>query len=274
MKRGVSMKRILVFAVLAVSLLAVGCATTDTYARVGGRHLRLDSGTKQLFWFNGIHCSDPRHRMFDDIDREFRTFAPTCVLVEGGANVPSASRDEAIVRGGEPRYVAFLGFQAGVPVFDLEPSLDTQLALLTSKYPKSDVLAMYLIRQLYQKQREFRDNGIPIDVDQYLGSYVGRTPLAGLVPEGKSPRSLVEAHLGQSLSESWFTADYGSVIYFNTKPNVIHDIWRDTTALRDEYGAQRIADLSQKYERIFVMMGSDHIPKQRARLEQAYRARS
>lgn len=274
MGRGGSMKRGSVLTVLAVSLLAVGCATTDAYARVGGRHLRLDSGAKQLLWFSGVHCSDPNHRMFDDIDREFRSFAPTCVLVEGGANVPSASREEAIVRGGEPRYVAFLGFEAGVPVFDLEPPLETQLAFLTAKYPKSDVLAMYLIRQLYQKQREFRDNGVPIDVDQYLDSYLSRSSLAVLLPEDQSPRTLVEAHLGHSVSESWFTADYGSVIYFNATPNVVHHIWKDTTALRDDYGAQLIADLSQTYDRIFVMMGSDHIPKQRARLEQAYRERS
>lgn len=258
-------------ALLAMSFLA-GCATTDAYARVGGRHLRLDAGTRQLFWFSGIHCSDPRHRMFVDIEREFRAFAPTCVLVEGGANVPSASRDEAIVRGGEPRYVAFLGFEAGVPVLDLEPSLEVQVAFLTTKYPRSDVLAMYLIRQLYQKQREFRDNGVPIDVDQYLGSFVGHSPLGGLVPPGQSPRSVVEAHLGHDLSESWFTADYGSVIYFNATPNVVHDIWKDTTALRDEYASRLIADLSQRYDRIFVMMGSDHIPRQRARLEAAYRA--
>jgi len=127
----------------------------------------------------------------------------------------------------------------GLPVLDLEPSLEAQLAFLTAKYPKSDVLAMYLIRQLYQKQREFRDNGVPIDVDQYLGSFVGRTPLVGLVPQGQSPRTVLEAYLGDSFSESWFTAD-----------------------------------LSQRSERIFVMMGSDHIPRQRVRLEEPYRARS
>ncbi len=263
--------------IITFLFIASACANTDTYRRVGGDHLFLKNSEKALFWFDGIHCNDPKHRMFDDIQQKFAEFHPDLILAEGGHDGLYQSREDAILRGGEPGYVSYLGHLQQLPVLDIEPPLQKQYAYLLGKYQSQDVLAMYLIRQICQIQREEKDtSAIRYDFMAYALGFVNQRKEEGFPILAEIDAAYIQTlllpHLHQEITnENWRQIDVGKIIYFNTEPNVIHDIWRDTTTYRDDYCVALIADLSRAYRRIFVMMGGDHIKNQKTRLEEIYR---
>ena len=249
--------------------------TSDVYTRVAGNPLYLSNGTQELFWFDGIHCSDPSHRMFRDIENEFDKFVPDCVLVEGGNNIDSSDGENAILNGGEPRYVAYLGYRHNVPVFDIEPSDEQQFRFLLSKYEAGEILAMYLIRQIYQLHRELKDDPRnKVDFYRYFIGFINQMKLNGFPIDDVSPQTIdnsLRPYFSLKITEdNWYSLDVGSIIYFNRTPNRIHDIWKDVTNYRDDHCVSLIEDLSKKYNRIFVMMGGDHIRAQKDRLAKIY----
>ena len=265
------MKTIKSVIVILLFVLA-SCTEEDTYARVGGNHLHLKNSAKELFWFSGIHNSDPNHRMFKDVLREFKHFSPDCVLVEGGNNIPSSSRDEAILHGGEPRYVAFLAYNDNIPVFDIEPPINSQLEYLSQKYDSDKILAMYIIRQLYQKQREYQDNQVRIDLYGYVSGFIEKNNLSGnKTITNEKLQELFKLYFPQEANDSpWYEWNFGEIIYFNKEPNIINEIWKETARFRDDYAVNLIQEMSMKYDKIFVMMGSDHIRNQEKRLREIY----
>jgi len=258
---------------LIVVVILNSCATFDTYERYGGKHLYLKSDLKELFWFSGIHNSDPNHRMFTDIERSFELFSPNCVLVEGGSNIPSESKEEAIIIGGEPRFVAYLAFTKNIPVYDIEPPFESQIGHIKSLYSDKDIVSMFLIRQLYQKQCEYKDNKRDIDYLNYIRNFLFKT---GLVADGNLSEAMInsyiEPYIGWPVTESnWHKVDYGSIIYFNKTPNIVNEIWKEIIKYRDDYCVQFIENISRKYSRIFIMMGADHIKNQEERLKKIFK---
>jgi hypothetical protein len=276
LKKITNYRKSIKFISLLFVFFVVGCTMMDTYSRVAGNHLHLKNNDKELFWFDGIHCSDPNHRMFDDIKNQFDSFEPDVVLVEGGNNKPFTDKENAILGGGEPGYASYLGYQKNIPVLDIEPPMDNQYGFLIDKYEEKDILAMYIIRQMYQLQGEIKDSPkIKIEFYDYFIHFIEKMKEGGFpINEQINPsfiNNVLLPHLEIDVDDvNWKEIDVGSIIYFNESKNVIHDIWNDVTNYRDDYSVELIAELYNKYNRIFIMMGGDHIDAQRARLGEIY----
>lgn len=262
------MKHRIDFLLILVPLI-IGCAS-DPYNRFKGRDLHLMRGDKELFWFSGIHSNDPDHEMFGDLEKAFVRFAPDIVLVEGGAEQQSYSDPEqAILHGGESGFVTYLSRLSGIPVQSIEPSWEDQFAHLLAEYKAEDVLTMYLFRQLNQYQREAKIG--EFDLSSRMLGYTRRMlergfPLPGREIDGSYLVSLVEPYVNFSVGDfNWNSIPAKEIIYFSdTLP---HRIWKDTIRFRDKYAVRLISGLMKDYDRIFVMMGADHIENQREELE-------
>ena len=257
---------------ISISFAVMGCSS-DPYKKYENNDLHLKVGDKEFFWFSGIHSNDSNHRMFKDIKEKFYSFNPQLVLVEGYCDTSNYKDEkEAISQGGESGYVSYLAKTENIEVETVEPSFEQQFRYLLPKYKNEDILAMYVLRQVIQYQREsenrnvdfFREcinlinnmisKGFPIDIPNVNSSYV---------------KDIISQYTNFSVDESnWEHINAKELIY--SSGCVLNEIWNDTIAFRDEYCVNFIEENYRKYNRIFMIMGADHINNQKHKLEKIY----
>ena len=255
---------------LCVSLLLTllsGCVTNgavDPYDRFRGGDLALSGGGRELFWFSGIHTNDPSHPMFDDLKRAFEEFDPDFVLVEGGFERRDYRDARSAMLQGESAYTVYLARRAGISAGSMEPDLREQIERLSRRFEARDILAMYLLRQTVQLQRE--SALVRIDYPRHMTSYARRLRSAGLE---LTERELEAHELARLLSErtgvedpfsGWRRLPASRVVYDGD--GSLHSVYRSVLEMRDEYGVDRIAEALRNHSRVFVMMGADHIAAQ------------
>jgi hypothetical protein len=262
--------------------LLCGCSTkdstlnvTDTYSKFKGNDLHLVVGDKELFWFSGIHSNDPKHRMFKDLKNEFSSYKPDLVLVEGNTTHKNEYKDEidAILNGGEPGYVAYLAKKNKIEVQTIEPSWSQQFECLLKKYSENDVLAMYVLRQVFQYQREIENrqvdffnemegfiislgsSGFPIEKDKVTHDYI---------------INIIKPYTGYCIDDiTWKEVNSYELVY--SEGTIVHDIWQETINFRDQHAIDLIREMKDNYNRIFIMMGADHIIAQSDKLKDIYK---
>lgn len=265
------MKKINLFSFLIIFLLISCHSEYRIYKRVGGNHLNLKSGDKELFWFSGMHGSNPNNPMFEDIKIEFQNFKPDFVLVEGNANYDIPHDSLSAIKKGESVYVAFLASQSVIPCQSTEPSDSSLNNFLINKYNKEDILTMYIIRQMVQWGRikklepDFNKrlinfaNSISNDI-QYSDKELSLTQLSLLLK--------LHTNIDELNNETWHDFDAKNYIYFST--NIISEIYNMTSEYRNIYLIDIIKEKTKSYNKIFVMMGFDHAKELKKELHEIF----
>jgi hypothetical protein len=266
------MKRLVTILLFAVIILFMGCSDSrDPYDSFKGQDLHLINGDKELFWFSGMHTNNPKHIMFEDIKAQFELFNPNFVLVEGGFNkdIYKYETDELNAKlNGESAYVAFLCGQNDIEVGSMEPPVPMQIDMLTETYDENSILAMYILRQIYQKKRESQN--VDINFMEYMISFSQY-----IVSEGLSFNvedidedfivNILEPYTGFRVNnDNWKQINAHEMVY--VKEGIVHSIYTDILNYRDEYSVNLIKEMFEEYNRVFVMMGADHIENQKEEL--------
>jgi len=242
--------------VLSATLI-LGCnSERRIYRRVGGNHLHLQSGKKELFWFNGMHGTDPRNPMFADITLEFKLFNPGFVLVEGVGKIPTDSI--SAIKSGESVYVAWLANQKNIPFESTEPGDTSIFEHLEKSYSKKEILAMYIIRQMVQWKRENIGDQFENDIEHfgnsvnltlnYQSEQLSLSEISGILKPYTEIEKLSNAN--------WQQFEAKNYLYFSR--NRINEIYEATSEFRNIYLLQLIESRLETYQRIFIMMGFDH----------------
>jgi hypothetical protein len=257
--------------IIALLLLA-GCNSGyRLYKRVGGDHLRLFSPNKELFWFKGVHCNDPKNLMFTDINTEFSQFNPDLVLVEGQSCLLKYGDELSAIKAGESNYTVYLAQQNGIECEDLEPSDSDLIDYLTTKYTKREVLTMYLIRQMIQWSRDKKGSSdFEYRVVKYLkwedknfGCFDEEINMAN-VSELLKPYTGIDS-INNKNNTSFDASKY---LYFSE--NKMNDIYNETYEFRNKYLLEVIEKALTKCDRIFIMMGFDHAIDVKEELNQVF----
>ncbi len=77
---------------------------------------------------------------------------------------------------------------------------------------------------------------------------------------------LLEPHFGFKVSnKNWKSINAYEIVYKET--GIINSIYTDVLSFRDEYSVRLIKEKLQEYDRLFIMMGADHIKIQKKYLE-------
>ncbi len=241
--------------------LRAACAAADgnhPAHRAGRRHPR--------------HSNDPRSPMFERIENAFNEFEPDLLLVEGGFNTFVGDRDAAIYDG-ESAFATYLAKQSGILVEDIEPPFDKQIEYLQSKYAANEILAMYLIRQISFMQ--WASDNSNWDFDGFLRSQTQFLKENGLNYQGETLEEIlntVNAFLPESInSENWRGIDKKQVNYVYDKPDgVLYPVYDDVRNYRNIWLTELIEAKSTTYDRIFIVMGGQHLIDTKEQLEIIY----
>jgi hypothetical protein len=198
--------------------------------------------------------------MFSDIAQRFQTMQPDIAFNEGGERPIYGSQEHAIRNGGEAAFLRYIGNKHNIPVLNIEPSHREEYDFILSKYSAEEVLFLYFYRYAVSLHRHYGDTP-PSDLDARLTRYIQHLktqrgfpiefPLAPL----EYVKALHKQYLGTEFDFSKVSGKYSYPIYTTTQFNLISC---DLSQFRDRYITQRISQMFQKYDKIFIVMGSGH----------------
>lgn len=97
--------------------------------------------------YHSFEPSDPQHA---EIERLFKKFAPTLVMIEGGDWPVADSREAAITRYAEMGWTRLLAARAGVSASSFEPRMADEIATVLQEFPAEDVKLYYTLRWVPQ----------------------------------------------------------------------------------------------------------------------------
>lgn len=242
------------------------------YDLFGGNNLHLVSGDKELYWYDAWHRNNPNATIFRRIENALMEFDPDLILVEGGYDIFEGGRDEAISNG-ESAFTTYLGRINGIAVEDIEPPFISQIEYLQSKYPSDDIFAMYIIRQV--SSWHFIDENSGIDFESELVSFSQFLMDNGLKWTGESFQDIlntVNSFLPQPITgDSWRDVDIREMELVYTKESgVLYPIYNDIYTFRNIYLLDFIAEKKNTYDRIFIVMGGQHLIDTQEQLSNLY----
>jgi len=210
--------------------------------------------------------------MFDDIKNKFDSFKPDYVLVEGGFNDRYYKNELDAKLQGESGYVAYLAKESNIAVGTMEPPTEEQIKKLLITYDEDDILVMYLLRQIYQIQRESQN--VDINFFDYITSFTKRYISKGFSysyedVDNDFITKLLEPYINIKIdNDNWKQIDVHRVVYMNN--GIINSIYTDVLNYRDEYAVYIISEKLKSYNRIFYIMGTDHMKAQQGELRKIF----
>lgn len=263
--------KVIMILVLCI-FVTVGCSSNGNSSIQGVKIIDLKSNNKHLLFYGSRHCNDKSDPMFNDIEKYFYDSNPQVVLVEGYANKNLyVDREEAILYG-ESAFVSYLAQKENILLDTVEPSLEEQYKNLLDKYDKEKVLAMYILRQLHQYQSQQGEN--KRQMQQLLQQFVSRMgdrgfPLIESETTFKYISSLLKPYLKVELNESnWTEVDAYSIVH--NQGSEINDIYEEVYKIRNEHFIFTIEKNLKEFDRVFVIMGSQHVIDERDKIKQIF----
>lgn len=250
-----------------IVLLAAFAACDDDWPSapeaLNVRYLRIDAGGSSLFYYGSHHSNDPADPMFEDISRKLEEWQPDIVLIEGGYDSDKSRTLNQAILNGEFAYINYLARKAGCRVVNLEPPQSYLDSILCSEFYAADVMAMYLLRQAYQYQREANNKDIDFGELLTANARVYAAQLNLMVPSGFGDvAAFIRTRSGLDPgSGNWTKINFAGK--FLAPGHICHRIWLRSMEVRDHYASGVLANAMLNYKRIFAAMGYTHLDNQK-----------
>lgn len=126
-----------------------------------------------------------------------------------------------------------------------------------------------MLRQINQMQRESKNKSI--DFFNYMEKFVSKYKMKNNFETVNRNKiiELLEPYIGFKVTtKNWKRINAYEIVYKET--GTINNIYTDILAFRDEYSVKLIKEKLNEYDRLFIMMGADHIKVQRDTLEKYF----
>ena len=227
-----------------------------------------DYRAERLTLLGAEHVRDPSHSQFPRIVAAFREAAPTLIFFEGPDRGIGNDADETIRTRGESGYVRFLAHQANVPTRSLEPSPGQQIGLLMGQFPADQVLLFFVLRET-ARLRE-RDHLSGPALDSAVSSLLSRSadmargggmalPFSDLAGLEAAARRYWPDRDWRSFPANWFApaaagTDSGGLF--------LAAVNRADSTNRDRHMVRQMVDAVRSGERVFAVVGRNHVPMQ------------
>lgn len=248
--------------IILLSILIVGCYSNNKSERVEGvAIINMKNRNKHMIFYGSRHCNDKKDPIFKDIEKHFYEVNPEIVLVEGDANKNSYIDKESAIKMGEIAFTSYLGQKNKVLQKSVEPSFQEQFKYLLEKYDKEKVLAMYILRQLYQYQNQQEKNHIDfeITIERYVKSLSKNGfPINRDETKLEYIQELLKPYINITINNSnWTKVDANSLIY--NEGTELNTIYEEIYKMRNENLKATIDKSLKEYDRVFIIMGKQHL---------------
>lgn len=225
-----------------------------------------------LAYLGAEHYRPPEDPQFDRMAAVFAGVNPTVAFYEGpppdAGRPPGPDRREAIRGAGEPGWVRLLAARANVPARSLEPDQASLLRALAERFPPEQVELFYLLRPTAQLKERFG-----ADADVLRASMARRLPAqveaarrAGIEAPIRTPEALQAAYARYWPGQDWTDA---RLAWFNpllddaeTGGVFLAAVNAAENRLRNRHMYEVLAGAVLNGERVFAVVGRNHVPLQ------------
>ncbi|MFN3727911.1 MAG: hypothetical protein ACK4SZ_16590 [Allosphingosinicella sp.] len=219
------------------------------------------------------HLRDPANAQFARFSAAFAEARPTLALFEGPDRGVDSSEEATIRNMGESGQLRFLARAAGVPVRSLEPSPGQQVAMLLGEYPIDQVLLFFTLRESARLRDREGLSGAALDTAvgsllqrvSQMGSSAGLTlPFTDVPGLDRAAARYWPGRDWRSFPANWFSpgandAETGGVF--------VGAINRADSTNRNRHMVREIAEAARRGERVFAVVGRNHVPMQAPALD-------
>lgn len=230
-----------------------------------------------LRYVGARHSTDPFDPQFARIAAAWDSLRPTAAFFEGPDRGIAGSREETIRRFGESGFVRWLADRDGVEVSSLEDPL-AEADHLRSRFPEDQVLLFYLLREA-SRLRERRVLG-GVEIVAAIGTLIDRAREIGLLGEDAPTVDDLASMYARYWSEpadwwnapsAWFSPLGDPAV---TGGRFTHAVNRASSEFRNRHMASVLASSAWAGERVFAVVGRNHVPMQAPAIACAFVKRS
>lgn len=238
--------------------------------------LELSSGDGRLTYFGAVHSSDPADPQFAAIRAAWERSQPAVAFYEGPVRPEAATGDETIRQYGESGYVRFLAKEGGARIERLEPDPRDEVRHVAARFPLDQVKLFYLLRETsrLRERRGYTEPQLREAMDQLLQRVAELLPdLSGVIENTDELQAAYRRYWTTPVNwweapEAWFdplrtSAETGGIF--------TNDINRLSSEFRNRHMVEVIAREVRSGERVFAVVGRDHVPAQTPALRCALR---
>jgi hypothetical protein len=255
------------FALVLTSAVCLAHAEVNASAigqglqKLSAYHLKFDDGVALLV-LGTTHTNDPDDPQVQEMEAQFKAFAPTEVVVEGGKWPVAATKREAVMRYGEMGLAYYLANNHAVAATDADPEFAVEIQHVVSVHGAEMAKLFYVLRML----RQFREESDPTPLDSKVERWL-TNPSFGKVPALKGViQTLPELDTAAGKfvpSINWRDVKIGLA---DTKANTpqFNGVTRTSSVFRDNYLTTLLVDRLLAGKRVLVIVGLAHMDAQRA----------
>ena len=219
------------------------------------------------------HLRDPAAPQFARIAAAFAEARPTLAFYEGPDRGTGADAGETIRAQGESGYVRFLAARAGIEARSLEPSPGEQLGMLLAEHPLDRVNLFFVLREAARLREREGKSGAALD--DAVRTLIARSaqlaaraqlalPVTDLASLDTAARRYWPDRDWRTLPLAWFSpgADDAS-----TGGVFLGALNRSDSMNRDRHMVARLVEAVRGGNRVFVVVGRNHVPMQKPALD-------
>lgn len=215
-----------------------------------------------LYYYGAEHLDMPNHRQFAEIKQEWTNFKPTVAFYEGPDRGIADSDSLTIKKFGESGYVRFLAAKAGIKTFTLEPSPVLLYQYLCTRFDQEKV-DLYMLTKEAMRLRTRKNYGQAQIEEETVKLLSMFQKMLGAPTKITSIAELEKA----------FKASFDSALDWWQLPSSQFDprakdssFTNQLAALSSEYRnvymVEVLAEKVNNGERVFAVVGRNHIPLQ------------
>lgn len=240
---------------------------TETPDTVWSLDLPAASGGR-LVYLGAEHSRDPAHEQFARIEAAFVESQPTVVFYEGPDRGVGAAAADTIATRGESGYVRLLAASTGATVRGLEPGPIDLIRDLTASHPTDQVFLFFILREVARMRDREGLSGAALDVAaaRLIERAAGMAESAGIAAPFSDLAGLEAAY-----THYWPATDWRAVApaWFDpmaddarTGGRFMAALNRASSAARNRHMYRLLAETTRSGERVFAVVGRNHVPMQ------------
>ena len=214
--------------------------------------------------FGAQHLRDPAADQFASIAGEFAAAKPTLAFFEGPDRGLAATAEAAIREQGESGYLRWLAAHAGVPTRSLEPSPPELLSGLKESFDGDRLMLFFVLREVARMRDREQLGGVALDaaVTTLLAKASPMAAKTGVTTSIVDLETLARASRAEWPNRDWrdLPSNWFSPLGAAEEAKFLPEINRAVSQLRNVHMARLFATEATKGERLFVVVGRNHVP--------------
>lgn len=222
----------------------------------------LHSSEQQVLLLGVEHSYDASHPQFADIEKMYKAFKPTLILLEGGNWPTKASQQAAIDCCGEMGFLQYLAQQDGVKVKTWEGSSADEAKFVLEQHSMEKLKLFYVLRQLPQILRANNEQNALEEIRTLLsptGMPAMEYQLSGQLASIEDINSQLALISNKTITWHDFTsaARFDEIIS-NHGFEELAAIKKQVNSFRDNSAIEQLNNARQANEKVLLIMGKLH----------------